>query len=328
MAAAATADAALQKTVLKIFAKGMKAEHTPDVQAAASIALCKLMLTSVIRDEDLLKQMVVCYFDPVTKDNAGVRQALNYFLPVYCHSRRENMETMAGAAGGVMHLLVDMSEEIEGEEMIGINTVGTMLVDWTDARKLVVKNETTITWDEAGRKEVEAVNGDIHLGLAESLLLRAIHHGCTSKGAQLLLAPMVLTGNTEEERKAIIAMLGKLYISANSKTEKLQSTIELVVEAINGKIAQDAPARNALKKLHSALSKALGDSEKVKPVSADTLVPTGRDDGPTTVEGKVIEGSTMANEEDVEMDGDGDEGVTEVQDSLLEKLPEGEDDDL
>ena len=174
-------DAGLQKTVLKIFAKGLKAEHTPDVQATATIALCKLMLTSVIRDEDLLKQMVVCYFDPATKDNAGVRQALSYFLPVYCHSRRENMETMANVAGGVMNLIVDMSEELGGEDMVGINMVGNMLVDWTDARKLVVQDEATISWDEAGSKEAKAVNSGVHLDLAEGLLQRVICHGCSSK---------------------------------------------------------------------------------------------------------------------------------------------------
>ena len=167
--------------MLKIFAKGLKAEHTPNVQAAATIALCKLMLTSVIRDEDLLKQMVVCYFDPTTKDNAGVRQALSYFLPVYCHSRRENMETLANIAGGVMHLMVDMSEELGGEDMVGVNMVGNMLVDWTDARKLVVRDEATISWDEPGRKKFKAVNTGIHLDLAESLLQRVICHGCSSK---------------------------------------------------------------------------------------------------------------------------------------------------
>ena len=175
------ADIAQIKSVLKVFAKGMKAEHTPDVQAAVIVALCKLMLTSVIHDEDLLKQMVVCYFDPATKDNAGVRQALSYFLPVYCHSRRENMEAMANVAGGVMHLLVEMSAELEGEEMVGVSTVGNMLVDWTDARKLVVQDEATISWVESGRKEVKAVNGDIHLDLAENLLQRAMNHGCSSK---------------------------------------------------------------------------------------------------------------------------------------------------
>ena len=180
-----TADLAAQKSIFKVFAKGIKADHTPDVQAAATIALCKLMLTSAIQDEDLLKQLVVCYFDPATKDNPVLRQALSYFLPVYCHSRRENMERMASITTGVMHLLVDMSEELEeGEEMVGVGTVGNMLVDWTDARKLVVQDEASISWDEAGKREVRAVDCEIHLDLAESLLEQAVNHGCSSEGFQ------------------------------------------------------------------------------------------------------------------------------------------------
>ena len=137
----------------------------------------------------------------------------------------------------------------------------------------------------------------------------------------------MLTGNTEEERKALIAMLGKLYISTNNSIEKLQSTTELVVEAIDdGKVAQEAPSRNALKRLHSALSKALGDTEKIKPISRDPMM-LGGDDGLTTVEEQVIEGSIVANKEDVEMGCHGDEGVREVPDALGELL-DGEDDDL
>lgn len=175
-------DADLQKSIVKVFAKGIKAEHTPEVQSAATTSLCKLMLTSVIVESDLLKQTVICYFDPATKENAGVRQALSYFLPVYCHSRRENMERMAGVAAGVMHAIVDLGEDLdEGDDMIGLSTVGSMLVDWTDARKLVVQDEAAVSWDEAGRKEVRVINGDIHLDLAESLLERAMNHGCSSK---------------------------------------------------------------------------------------------------------------------------------------------------
>lgn len=175
-------DTNLQKQILKIFSKGMKADYSPDVQSATTVALCKLMLTSVIQDVDLLKQVVICYFDPATKENAAVRQALTYFLPVYCHSRRENMQRMAYVAGGVMHALVDMGDELdEGEEMVGISTVGNILVDWTDARKLVVQDEALVSWDEAGRREVKAVKGDVHLDLAESLLEQAMNHGCSSK---------------------------------------------------------------------------------------------------------------------------------------------------
>ena len=175
-------DLTLKKSLFKIFSKGMKAEHTPEVQSATTIALCKLMLTLVIQDDDLFKQAVICYFDPTTKDNAGVRQTLSYFLPVYCHSRRENMERMARIADGVMHAIVAISEELdEGEEMVGISQAGNMLLDWTDARKLVIQDEAMVSWDEAERRVVKAVNGDVHLDLAKNLLERAVNNGSSSK---------------------------------------------------------------------------------------------------------------------------------------------------
>ena len=136
---------------------------------------------------------------------------------------------------------------------------------------------------------------------------------------------MVLTGDTEEEKKAFIAMLGKLYITANSKTKKLQSTTAVVAGAIDKNIAQDAPSRNALNKLHSALSKALGEAGKVVPVSEDTQAAAGGDDGLTTLHEQRVEESVMADEEDVRMEGLENEGVTEVQDSLLEELLDDED---
>ncbi|KAK4697012.1 condensin complex subunit 3, partial [Lecanoromycetidae sp. Uapishka_2] len=297
------ADANLQKQILKVFSRGLKADHTPDVQSAATIALCKLMLTSVIQDVDLLKQAVVCYFDPATKENAGVRQALSYFLPVYCHSRTENMKRMANVTGGVMHALVDMGEElIEGDEMVGISTVGNMLVDWTDARKLVVQDEALVSWDEAGKKEVRAVNGDIHLDLAESLLERAMMHGCS-----------------KEDKKALIAMLGKLYITANSDPEKLQNTTELVIEAIDNKTASDAPSRNALNKLHIALSKAMGEAGKRKKCAENISAPADEATS-TTLEEPVGDKPVLAHDEDVPLDTIEEEGMTEAQDSLLEEL--------
>ena len=182
-----TADPNLQKSVFKIFSKAIKAVHSPDVQSVGTVALCKLMLTTVIQDEDLLKQLVLCYFDPTTKENPAMRQALSYFLPVYCHSRRENMCRMAAIAVSVVHSLVGMGEQLdEEEEMVGINLIGTMLVDWTDARKLVIQDVTAVSWDEAGRQEDKAVNGDIHLDLAETMLERAMAHGCSSKSTEFV----------------------------------------------------------------------------------------------------------------------------------------------
>lgn len=176
-----TTDPALHKSIFKIFHKALKASQSPDVQLAATTALCKLMLTSVIQDEDLIKQLVLCYFEPATKENAGVRQALSYFLPVYCYSRRENMERVARVVVPVMHSLVALGDEMEEEdEMVGLGVVGGMLVDWTDARKVVVQDAASVSWDEAGKKQVREVNGDIHVDLAGAILEKAMTNGCSS----------------------------------------------------------------------------------------------------------------------------------------------------
>lgn len=309
-------DAALLKSVSKIFSKAIKATQTIDVQSAAIIALCKLMLTGVIQDEDLLKQAVIAFFDPATKENAVLRQALSYFLPVFCHSRRENMETMASVAPSIIHAVIGLVEELdEEEEMVGIGTVGNMLVDWTDARKLVVQDEACVSWDEAGRKEVKAVNGDIHLELAEHLLEKVMSHGCT-----------------REEKKAIIPLLGKLYVSANSTPEKLQVIYELVTEAIDTKAANDAASRNGLSKLHLALRKVIGEAGTTgKGVEEETTVGVALEESIVVAKAEFIEhGETQMAEviQDAEMKMTEDEGKTEVQDSLLEELLEDEDMEL
>ena len=123
-------------------------------------------------------------------------------------------------------------------------------------------------------------------------------------------------------------MLGKLNVSANSGIEKLQSTAGLVVEAIDGKVAHDAPSRNALKKLLSVLSKALGDVKKVKPIAVESSAPAGGDEDLTAVVEQVLEGSIVANEEGVRMGVDRDESGSEVQYSMSRELLEGEEDDL
>ena len=175
-------DPNVSKSIYKVFSKGLKATQSPDVQSAATIALCKLMLTTIITEEDLLKLLVTSYFELATRENATMRQALSYFLPVYCHSRRENMERMGRVVPSIVHALVGLEEELdENEEMIGMTVVTNMLIEWTDARKLVVQNAANVGWDEAGRKENKAVNGDIHLDLAEALLERAMAHTCPSK---------------------------------------------------------------------------------------------------------------------------------------------------
>lgn len=112
-------------------------------------------------------------------------------------------------------------------------------------------------------------------------------------------------------------MLGKMYISTNSNAEKLQTALDLTAEALDSKVASDAAGRNALNKLHTALSKAIGDSTK----DGKGRVPEGltalEEDGVEAAEAVQREGTMV--EAGIEEDG-----RTEPGDSLLEELLDDE----
>jgi condensin complex subunit 3 len=163
-------------TLLKIYVKALKSgSKSPELQAAATLAVSKLLLGRVVTEpeitSELLKTLVVQYFDPATADNQSVRQALNYFLPVFCYSRPENQDLMRSVALDALHTLFNVREGLEdddvdvGEDMVSMSTIGACLVDWTDPRKCFSPAAAM----EAERKNV---NGDVHLDFASDILER------------------------------------------------------------------------------------------------------------------------------------------------------------
>lgn len=174
------------KPVLKVFSKSLKSEDL-DVQSTGASALSKLMLSQLITDPDLLKGLVIAFFDPETSANVSLRQALTYFLPVYCHSRATNAERMANIATGVISRLAALreafieEEDVEEGEMVTLSVVGGMLVDWTDPRKVIGSSEEAKT----GKLRVEegaAPDSDmIHFVLAEQILEKLVTSQTSSK---------------------------------------------------------------------------------------------------------------------------------------------------
>lgn len=129
------------------------------------------MLVGALASPDLLKQLVLAYFDPETQGNPSLRQALSYFLPVHCHSKRQNATAMALIAVGVVHALAERANDLEDdEEMVGMGLVVAQLCDWTDPRKCVPLD---------GRSEAE--EADSHVVLAAEVLEKILSPGCSSK---------------------------------------------------------------------------------------------------------------------------------------------------
>jgi condensin complex subunit 3 len=249
--------------LLKVYIKALKSgSKTPDVQASATVSVCKLMLGRVIQDteacNELLKTLIIAYFDPVNQENQGVLQTLSYFLPVYSYSRQENQDRMRSVAMDVMHSLFNMHEALDGDdedaEMVSLGTIGAHLVDWTDPRKCYVPGDNIALADESSKK---AINGDVHLHLARDILER-LNTNITSKIPASIPVPLVLCSLiavTEDEKKILAPLLGKLHISPTSTEDKLRDLYGEVSTAIADKLITDTTGRNALYKIHVSLGK-------------------------------------------------------------------------
>ncbi|KAK3944314.1 putative nuclear condensin complex subunit protein [Diplogelasinospora grovesii] len=317
-------------TLLKVYIKALRGSGnkiSPEVQAAATTAVCKLLLGRVVSDHDvsaeLLKTLVVAYFEPASSGNQSVRQALNYFLPVFCYSRPENQDLMRAVALDALHTLYNVREGLDDDdadvddEMVSLSTIGACLVDWTDPRKCYTPGTSHL---ESEKKK--DVNGDVHLDLARDILER-------------------LGGNVNKEEKKVIAtLLGKLYISPASSEPKIREVYADVCSAVEEQLVSDTTGRNALYKIHVSLGKIVNNLDAAaaqqdggfrrsvsrRSVSAG-LDPDRTATTVTTAAGSVEDKAEVIKEEEEEEDntvirnveeGEGREGGEE--DSLVDDL--------
>ncbi|KAI1641828.1 condensin subunit Cnd3 [Daldinia loculata] len=305
-------------TLLKVYIRALRSgSKNPEVQGAATLAVSKLLLGRVVTDHDtsaeLLKTLIVAYFDPSTAGNQSVRQALNYFLPVFCYSRAENQELMGAVALDALHALYNVREGLDDDdidvddEMASLNTIGACLVDWTDPRKCYTPG---IPMD-ADKKNV---NGDVHLDLARDILDK-------------------LDSNlSKEEKKVIASLLGKLYISPASSEDKIRALYEDISTAVEENLVSDATSKNALYKIHVSLGKIvnqLNEQDKMSRRSASRSVSLAPDEKTTMEDATVIRVSRIKEEdeeeeekgdiEEEEADVSGPAGRSEA-DSLVEDL--------
>ncbi|UNI16294.1 chromosome condensation complex Condensin, subunit G [Purpureocillium takamizusanense] len=242
--------------LLKVYVKAVKGtSKAPEVQAAATVAASKLLLGRVVSDEEaceeLLKSLVVAYFDPSSASNQTVRQALNYFLPVFCYSRSSNQDLMRAVALQALHSLLNLREGLEdddvdvGEDMVSMTAIGACLVDWTDPRKCYTPGVLA----DADKKNV---NGDVHLDLGRDIMER------------------LRSNISKEEKKVAAGLLGKLYISPTSSEEKIRELYAEVSEAVEDGIVSDATSRNSLYKIHVSLGKIVNSLDEQLPAHRRT----------------------------------------------------------
>ncbi|CAN9082392.1 unnamed protein product [Alternaria alternata] len=298
----------MTKILLKAFSSDNKR-----ISLISCTAASKLLLLGILPPQttvEVLKAFVLTYFDPETATNPALRQALSYFLPVYCHSKLKNAKLMSEIAVPVISkLLIMRDENVEEEdvdEMVGWPVITAHLAEWTDGRKVVGATELGLDGKTSTIVEAE----EPHVQLAIEILERALTSTCS-----------------KDERKPLLSLLGKLFVAPSGpipkgeegalNEESFRTLHELVSEAVEGKIGTDATQRNALIKLESTLTKRLGE--------AATQVQDTEVERTATPEATVATDATEVNEEE-ETEGD----VTEVSASKSRKksvVPQVDDDE-
>ncbi|KAF2111219.1 nuclear condensing complex subunit [Lophiotrema nucula] len=316
----------------KLFIKAFK-HANPTFSLTACTAVSKLLLLGILPEPqttDVLKAFVLAYFNPEKASNewSAVRQALSYFLPVFCHSKPSNALLMSQLCVYIVQKLLafrDEPEEDPEEVMVGWPIIAGHLAEWTDGRRVVGATEMGLD----GKTELVQNAEASHVLLATELLERALSNNCS-----------------KDERKPLLILLSKLHISpaAPSKGEMLErdSLIELhrlATEAVEESLGQDVASRNAISKLETVLTKRLGELAQAlqdsAPGSADqSEVADGeatRMDGDISVKeeeeeeedtilaGMHAEGTVLPLEDDEEEDGDGDEESTVL--PVRERVP-------
>ena len=336
-------------TLLKVYIKALRsgAKH-PEVQAAATVAASKLLLGRVVSDRDvsaeLLKTLVIAHFEPASAGNQSVRQALNYFLPVFCFSRAENQDLMRAVALDALHTLYNVREGFDDDdadiedEMVSLSTIGACLVDWTDPRKCF-----SPAAGAGGVGSVEKhVNADVHLEFARDAIER-LDGNAPSKTSHfpLSLKRRVTDTQTEEEKKIIAALLGKLYVSPASSEPVTRDVYAVVCDAVDTQLLADATSRNSLYKLHVNLGKivntldaaadgAAGAVKGRRSVSRASSVGLGGGGTPAAEDKTIVQHEVQIKEEEVE-DEDDDAGTVvhrTPEQSLVDELLSEEEEEL
>ncbi|KAH7308202.1 putative nuclear condensin complex subunit 3 [Stachybotrys elegans] len=298
--------------LLKVYVKAVKSgSKSPEVQAAAIIAVSKLLLGRIVSDqeacEELVKSLVVAYFDPSSASNQTVRQALNYFLPVFCYSRAENQNLLRSVALQALHSLLTLREGLEDddvdvdEDMVSMTTIGACLVDWTDPRKCY--NPELLP--DSDKKNVQ---GDVHLDFACDILER------------------LRSNISKDEKKLLASLLGKLHVSPGSTEEKIRDAYAEVSAAVEEGLVSDATSRNALYKIHVSLGKIVNHLDEQVPANRRTSRSVSiLTDRPAAEEKAASEEPSIKEEEGDESDTATVVPKEEERDSLVDDLLDDDD---
>lgn len=270
-------------SIYKMYYRAVRNDDDPETQTVAAVSLCKLLLAGVIKEPDLVKTLVVVYFNGSSAYNQPLRQALTYCIPVYCFSSSENQKAMASVVVDSVRRLTQVYETIEDEEMLSPTQILQQLIDWTNPNRVVHLNSSGEMGGGGGAD-------DVHCDVAIDMIQRL---GDDNEP-------------TKDERKALVTSFTKLHIPHTVSLERLKELHELVEDFMQNGNMTEAYVKNAITRFYAEITttikKAQESAERLQTNEAEDGVPSGVADGEAEAEVK-----PQTDEEEVEGDADQEE---------------------
>lgn len=232
--------------VYKMYYKAVRNDDDPETQTVAAQSLCKLLLAGVIKEPDLVKTLVVVYFNPESSYNTSLRQALSFSIPVYCHTSVDNQKIMAAIAVDSLRRLTQIYDTTEEEDMVSPLQIFQQLVEWTNPNNVV-------HIDSYGELVKGGGSDDTQVYMAIDMMNRLLDDNEPDK----------------DERKALINNFSKLWIPSTISSSILKELLGLVDEYIDGGGIHDSYSKNSMFKLKHELETKIKDSETLEKKNAE-----------------------------------------------------------
>ncbi|CDO57504.1 similar to Saccharomyces cerevisiae YDR325W YCG1 Subunit of the condensin complex [Geotrichum candidum] len=227
-------------TIYKMYYKAVRNDDDPDTQTVAAISLCKLLLAGIINEPDLVKTLVVVYFNGNSSYNQSLRQALTYCIPVYCFSSSENQKVMASVVVDSVRRLTLLYETADVEEMLNPTQILQQLIDWTNPSRVVRLNSSGQMADGGGKDDVQCY-------VAIDMMNRLLDDKAPGK----------------DERKALISGFTRLYIPDTTPIEQLKELFELIDEYVSEGDITEAYAKNAMQRFYNEIKSTIERAEQL-----------------------------------------------------------------
>ncbi|KAG0021693.1 hypothetical protein BGZ81_008818 [Podila clonocystis] len=322
-----------EKVIIDNLTTSLEGEQ-PVLQAIAAEGLCKLMLTRMLKNPEVLKSLIILYFDPKTSENYHLRQCLSYFMQVYFHSSHDNQGMLSDIFVPIIVTLIKTYNRTDrSAEMPAPVVIAQQMLEWCEPRRVL----------GADADKGPVVNNGIDFGLSAKIgieLVKAMFRQPDEKEEDTavrkflpsILFKMRIDGDAGETRlKALTLLLGNLkeknHIIEKSGKKHLQSVEKNIL-----KFFDDAPEAldeveltkvNELADEFTFLAQFVSDDEpEVEPVAPTISTRRGVRAKPTAENEKVdklfqeVDAILQSSDEDLDLenlhvnDDDAEEGTT------------------